>query len=72
MYWVMYCYTDHVAFTVPCEKSKIFSFTSLVMKNIAVLPAPRWFPVKLICWSKIAFGSASGACYLVKSIAIIS
>ena len=52
-------------FTVPSEKSKNFSFPSSIIKNIAA-----WFsrfPVKLIC--SIAFGSASSACCLLKSIA---
>ena len=37
-------------------------------KNVAPVGRSR-FPVKLICC--IAFGSASGACYLLKSIATI-
>ena len=32
-----------------CEKFKIVSFASLIMKNIAVFPARSKFPVKLIC-----------------------
>ena len=52
---------------VPCEKSKIVSFPSSVMKNI--VPLFSRFPVKLICY--IAFGSASSACFLLKSIATI-
>ena len=56
-------------FTVPCEKSKMVSFASSIMKNIVAPAAQSRFPVKLICC--IAFGSASSACCLLKSIAII-
>ena len=49
------------------------SSASCIMKNIGVLSftSQRLFivPVRLI--SCIAFGSASSACYLLKSIAII-
>ena len=38
------------------------------MKNIVVFPSGTRFPVKLI--GCIAFGSASNACFLLKSIAI--
>ena len=55
--------------TVPCEKSKIISFASSIMKNIIVFPAWSKFAVKFVC--SIAFGSTSRACYLVKSTAII-
>ena len=59
----------HNTFTVPCEKSKMVSFASSIMKQI-VAPSSRYrFPVKLICY--IAFGSASAACCSIKSIAII-
>ena len=54
---------------IPCQKSKIVSFTSSIMKNIVLFPAWSKFPVKAICC--IAFGSASSACYLLKPIAII-
>ena len=56
--------------TVPCEKSKIVSFTSLTMKNINVFAFPprARLPVKLICY--IDFGSVSSACCLLKSITI--
>ena len=57
-------------FTVPCEKSKIVSFTSSRMKNADVSSAQSAFPVKLICY--IAFGSAWPAYCLLKSIATIS
>ena len=43
-------------FTVPSEKSKIVSFASLIMKNIAVPSAQFRFPVKGIYCN--AFGSA--------------
>ena len=59
---------NHNIITVPCEKSKMVSITSSIMKNI-VLPAQSKFPVKLICC--IAFGSISSACCLLKSITII-
>ena len=57
--------------TVSYEKSKMVSFASSIMKDIVVFPAQSRFvnPVKLICC--IAFGSASSAYYLLKSIAII-
>ena len=59
----------HNAFTVPCEKSKMVKFASSVMKNI-VAPSVRFrFSVKLVYY--IAFGSASSACCLLKSIAMI-
>ena len=54
---------------VPCKKSKAFSFTSSVMKNIVIFPSQFRFPVKLICC--VAIRSASSACCLLKSIAII-
>ena len=60
----------HNTSTVPCEKSKIVFFDSSIMKSIAVCPArSSRFAVKLICC--IAFASASSACYLLESIAII-
>ena len=55
---------------VPCEKWKMFSFTSSIMKNSIVFPSHSRFPVKLICF--IVFGSTSSSCRLLKSIAIIS
>ena len=55
--------------TVPCEKSKMVSFASSIMKNIAAPAVQSRFPVKLICC--IAFGSASSACCLLKSIDFI-
>ena len=53
---------------VPCEKSKIVSFGSSVMKNIVLFPSRSKFPVKIICC--IAFESVSSACCLIQSIAI--
>ena len=53
----------HNTLTVPCEKSKMVSFASSIMKNIEGPAARSKFPVKLICY--IAFGSASSACCLV-------
>ena len=35
--------------TVPCEKSKMVSFASSIMKNTVMFPAPSEFLVKLIC-----------------------
>ena len=55
--------------TVPCEKSKMVSFASSIMKNIFVFPSQFRFAVKWICC--LAFGSAPSACCLLKSIAII-
>ena len=45
------------------------SFDSSIMKKIVLFSARSRFPVRLICCA--AFGSASNACYLLKSIAII-
>ena len=39
------------------------------MKNIVVFPSHVRFPVKLIC--RIAFGSASSTCCLLKYVVII-
>ena len=61
----------HNILTVPCEKSKMVSFSSSKMKTIIVLSftfSPQFrFPVKLIYC--IAFGSASISCCVLKSIA---
>ena len=59
----------HKTFTVSCEKSKTVSFASSRMKYILVYPALSNFAVKLIYW--VALGSASNACCLLKSVAII-
>ena len=60
---------NYKTFTVPCEKSKTVSLVSSIIKSIFVFPALPRFAVKLICW--IAYGSASRACCLLKSIAVI-
>ena len=39
----------HNTFTVPCEKSRIVSFVSLIMKKIVVCPALSRLLLKLIC-----------------------
>ena len=54
---------------VPFEKSNLFSFTSSIMKNIVAPSVRSRFAVKLIY--RIAFGSGSSACCLLKTIAII-
>ena len=54
---------------VPWEKSKTVLFGSSIMKYNVVSPAGSRFPVKLICCN--AFGSASVACCLLKSIIIL-
>ena len=54
---------------VPFEKSNLFSFASSIMKNIVASSVRSRFAVKLIY--RIAFGSGSSACCLLKSIAII-
>ena len=56
-------------FTVPCENLKTVSFTSSGMKQNLLLFSLSKFAVKLNYW--IALGSASRACSLLKSIAII-
>ena len=61
---------EHIynALTVLSKKSKMVSFTSLVMKIIVMFPSPSRFSGKLIC--SITFGSASSAYFLLKTIAI--
>ena len=63
---------EHVAntFTVSCEKSKAISFASSKIKNVVVFATEfqARFLVKSICC--IAFGSASSAFCLLKSLAI--
>ena len=74
LYWVIsyWCYIKvkwiYNTLTVLWEKSQIVSFISSVLKNIFVFPSRSRFLVKLI--SCIAFGWASSACCLLKSIAI--
>ena len=58
----------HNTLTAPCEKTKMVSFVSSIIKNIAIVPSRSRFAVKLI-WC-IASGSASSACCLLKPIAI--
>ena len=60
---------NYNTFTLPCEKSKIFSIASSIIKNFNILLLPLRFPVILIWF--ITFGSASSACCLLKSIAIL-
>ena len=60
-----------ISLTVPCEKSKMVSFASSIMKNIVVFPSRSRFVVQLICYICIAFGPTLSAWYLLKSIAII-
>ena len=50
------------------EKSKMVSSASSIIKDTCVSPSRSRFTVKLICC--IAFGLASSACCLLKSIAI--
>ena len=52
----------HNTLAVTCEKSKMASFACSIMKNVVFSFQSR-FPVK--------FGSASSACCLLQSIAII-
>ena len=63
-------YNDiHNTFTFAYEKSKMVSFASSIMKNVAVFSSRPRFPVKLMYY--IALGSVSSACRLLKSAAII-
>ena len=55
-------------FAVPCEKSKIVSLTSSIMKSTVVFPAHSRFPMELIFG--IAFLSVTGTCCLLRSIAV--
>ena len=57
----------HNTFTVPCERSKIVSFASSIMKKIAAFFT--MLSVKLICY--IVFASPSSPCWLPKSVVII-
>ena len=75
VYWViLYWYYIKVKYIynilpIPCQKSKMVSFGTSRMKSIVIISGQSRFPGKLICY--IAFGSASTASFLVKSIAII-
>ena len=51
------------------KKSKMVSLASSKMKNVKVFSARSRFLLKIVCC--IAFGSASNACCLLKSITII-
>ena len=55
--------------TIPCEKIKIVSFNSSIMRNIVVFFSQSRFPVKVMCC--ITFGLEPSACRLLKFIAII-
>ena len=55
-------------FTFPCEKSKIVSLTSSIMKNTVLFATLSRFPVELICG--VAFLSVTGTCCLLRSIAV--
>ena len=59
----------HNTFTVTCKRFKMVSFASSIMKYSSVCAAQSRFLLKLIC--SMAFGSASSAYCLLKSIAII-
>ena len=66
-------YTDNILvynmFRVLCEKPRIVSFASSIMKNVILSPGQSRFAVKVICC--IISGATSRACCLLKSIAII-
>ena len=74
LYWViLYLYNMKAKYicdtlTDLCEKSRMVSFTSPIMKNIVPPSIRSRYLVKLICC--IAFESTSSACYLLKSITI--
>ena len=61
---------EHIYYTLTlfCEKTKMVSLASLIMKNIIVFPIQSKFPIKLICC--VALGSATSVFCLLKSIAI--
>ena len=75
LYWVILFWYKislnkiYNTFTVPCEKSKMVSFASSIMNNIVVFLSRSRFAVKLIFF--IAVGSASSACCLLRSTAVI-
>ena len=61
----------YITLTVPREESKMVSFASSIMKNIVVFAfgfRARFLAKLIYC---TVFGSASSACCLLKSIAII-
>ena len=57
----------HNTLTVPCGKSRMISYSSSIMKTI--IACNSRFPVKSTYY--FAFGPASNACCLLKSIASI-
>ena len=59
----------HNTLTSPSEKSKMDSLASSILKNIVTAAVWSRFLVKLIFC--IAFGSASSACYLLKSVSAV-
>ena len=59
----------HNTLTVPYKKSKTVPYASSRMKNIVVFPSRSKFPITLI--HGIDLGSASRACCLLKSNAIV-
>ena len=77
-YWlILYCYYIKVKknskiFEFSCKISIMVSFTYSIIKkkSMCVFPCRATFPMKLIY--AIAFESTSNACFLQKSIAIIS
>ena len=67
LYWYYFrAKWNYNAPTAPCEKSKMVSFASSIMKIIVVFASPTWarYPVRLTCC--VAFGSASSVCCLLK------
>ena len=72
LYWYLsyqyYIKYIHNTLTFPCEKSKMVSFDSSIIKNIFVFAVQSKFPVKTICC--IALGSVAIACCLLKSISL--
>ena len=69
LFWYHYITAKEIynTLTVRCEKSKMVSFDSSLMKQIVAFAAR--FSVILICY--IASGSTANACSLLKSVAII-
>ena len=53
--------------TVPCQQSRVVSFTSSIIKKTVAASARLRFPAELVIC--IAFRSASSACCILKSIA---
>ena len=61
---------EHIHNILTVEKSKMVSFASSVMKNIAAFPGQFRFPVKSLCC--IVFVTPSSPCCLLKPTAMIS